>query len=403
MLDGLAVACPYALVITDAAGLVQWTNDAFVRLTGFGAWDTAGRSLPGLLRLGSADGTPSLDVGDAIAAGRPLTATLSLYRKDGQCRWVDLHLHPVPAPDGQPAMHVGMLAEATERVQYAARLAQSERLAAIGTLAAGVAHEIATPVQFVGDSVQFLRDAMTDLASVVAALRAVREAVTAARPADALAAVAAGVEEGADLEYLLEHTPRALDACRDGLDRVGAIVRSLKEFAHPQRSVMAAVDFNDVVSGTLTLARNEYKYIADLETDLDALPPVTCVAGAVSQLLLNLVVNSAHAVADVVRGTGVKGAIRVSTRSDGDHVVLTVADTGTGIPAHVRPHIFERFFTTKAVGKGTGQGLSLVKSVVDQHGGTIAVEGAEGTGATFIVRLPVAGRGAAAGRSAEAA
>jgi signal transduction histidine kinase len=231
----------------------------------------------------------------------------------------------------------------------------------------------------------------------------VREAVAAARPAEALAAVAAGVEERADLEYLLEHTPRALDACRDGLDRVGAIVRSLKEFAHPQRDIMAAVDFNDVVSGTLTLARNEYKYIADLETDLGALPPVTCVAGAVSQLLLNLVVNSAHAVADAVRGTGAKGAIRVSTRGDGDHVVLTVADTGTGIPEHVRPHIFERFFTTKAVGKGTGQGLSLVKSVVEQHGGTIVVEGAEGTGATFIVRLPIAGRGAGAGRSAEAA
>jgi len=403
LLDGLAAGCPYALVIADPAGRVQWANAAFAALTGFGAWDAAGRSLPGLLRLGTAADTPSLEVGDALAGGLALTTTVSMYRKDGQRRWLDLHLHPVTGGEGAATLSVGVLADVTERVQSGTRLAQAERLAAVGALASGVAHEIATPVQFVGDSVQFLRDALTDLASALAPLRALREAVTAGREAGPLAARAAEAEEAADLDYLLEHAPRALDACRDGLDRVGAIVRSLKEFAHPQQSLMATVDLNHVVAGTLTLARNEYKYVADLTTDLGDLPPVTCVAGGISQVVLNLVTNAAHAVGDAVKGTNAKGAITVATRCDGEDVVLSVADTGTGIPADVRPHIFERFFTTKAVGKGTGQGLALVRSVVDVHGGSIAVDTAEGRGTTFVVRLPLRAKGAGAGRRSEEA
>jgi two-component system, NtrC family, sensor kinase len=157
------------------------------------------------------------------------------------------------------------------------------------------------------------------------------------------------------------------------------------------------------VRSTLTLARNEYKYVADLATDFGALPPVTCIAGSISQVVLNLVVNAAHAVGDVVKASGGKGHIAVSTHLDGDHAVITVRDNGNGIADHVRPHIFEPFYTTKAVGKGTGQGLALAWSIVaGDHAGAIEVDSASGQGATFRVRLPIAGR-AAARQTAEAA
>lgn len=389
----LAETMTHAVVIMDPAGIVTWANRGFTRLTGFGPWDSAGRSFTGLVRLGGADDGPTLDVGDALAAGRALAATVSLHRKDGARRWADLDMHPVAGADGGAVAHVVVLTDATEREQTSTRLAHAERLATIGRLAAGVAHEIATPVQFVGDSVQFLRDAMTDLATVVAALQRVRQAVTDGAPAAEAAAAAVAAEDTADLEYLLENAPRAIESCVEGLDRVSAIVRSLKEFAHPQQSAMASADFNHIVQSTLTLARNEYKYVADLETDLGALPPVMCIAGSISQVVLNLVVNAAHAVGDVVKASGGKGRIAVSTCRDGEDVVLTVRDTGSGIADDVRPHIFEPFYTTKAVGKGTGQGLALAWSVVaGDHAGTIDAESAPGQGATFRVRLPIAGR-----------
>ena len=399
----LAEAMTHAVAIMDPAGLVTWANRGFTHLTGFGPWDSAGRSFTGLVRLGGADAGPTLDVGGALAAGQPFAATVSLHRKDGALRWADLDMHPVADASGAAVAHVAVLTDATEREQTSTRLAHAERLATIGRLAAGVAHEIATPVQFVGDSVQFLRDAVTDLASVIAALQRVRQAVTDGTPAAEAATAAVLAEETADLEYLLEHTPRAVESCVEGLDRVSAIVRSLKEFAHPQQSTMASADLNHIVLSTLTLARNEYKYVADLETDFGPLPPVMCIAGSISQVVLNLVVNAAHAVGDVVKTSGGKGRIAVSTHLDGDHAVLTVRDTGSGIADDVRPHIFEPFYTTKAVGKGTGQGLALAWSIVaGDHAGAIDAESAPGQGATFRVRLPIQGRAAARPR-AEAA
>lgn len=385
----LAEAMTHAVAILDAAGLVTWANRGFTRLTGFGPWDTAGRSFTGLVRLGGADEGPTLDVGDALAAGRSFAATVSLHRKDGAMRWADLDMHPVTEAGGPAVAHVVVLTDATEREQTSTRLAHAERLATIGRLAAGVAHEIATPVQFIGDSVQFLRDAITDLAAVMAALRRVRQAVTDGADAAEAARAAIAVEDAADLDYLIDNAPRAVESCVEGLDRVSAIVRSLKEFAHPQQSAMSSTDLNHIVRSTLTLARNEYKYVADLDTTFGVLPPVTCIAGSISQVVLNLVVNAAHAVGDVVKASGGKGRIAVSTHVEGEHAVITVRDSGSGIADDVRPHIFEAFYTTKAVGKGTGQGLALAWAIVaGDHAGAIDVESAPGQGATFRVRLP---------------
>jgi len=257
------------------------------------------------------------------------------------------------------------------RTRIELELRQAQKLESVGRLAAGVAHEINTPVQFVSDSLHFVRDGMTDLFGVVDKLE----------PGD-----------DTDVPYLVEHMPKALDRALDGLDRVATIVRSMKEFAHPDAKDMADADLNRAVESTLTMARNEYKYVAELETELGELPPVRCHVGELNQAVLNIVVNAAHAIGDVVQGTSARGRIRVRTYRDGDEVVISIADTGGGIPDYTRDHIFDPFFTTKEVGRGTGQGLAIARSViVDKHRGRLEFETTLGQGTTFFIRLPIDG------------
>ena len=271
-------------------------------------------------------------------------------------------------------------------------LAQAQKLESVGRLAAGVAHEINTPIQFVSDSVHFVRDSVRELDVALGAHRAVLAAVMEGAPAREAALAAARVEEEIDLEYITEHVPKALDRALDGIARVVTIVRSMKEFAHPTRSEMAHADINQAISATLTIARNEYKYVADLETELGDLPPVVCNVGEINQAVLNIVVNAAHAIGDAVQGTDRKGRITVQTRREADAVVISIGDTGGGIPADVQGRVFDPFFTMKEVGKGTGQGLAIARAVVvEKHRGSLRFETEPGHGTTFILRLPIDG------------
>jgi len=152
------------------------------------------------------------------------------------------------------------------------------------------------------------------------------------------------------------------------------------------------VDLNHAIENTITVAKNEWKYVAEMETDFDpALPPVPCLPGELNQVILNMIINAAHAIADVMGdGSKGKGTIRITTRRDGNWAEIRISDTGTGIPEAIRDRIFDPFFTTKEVGKGTGQGLAIARSmIVDKHGGTIDFETQEGKGTTFIIRLPL--------------
>jgi signal transduction histidine kinase len=256
-----------------------------------------------------------------------------------------------------------------------------------------MAHEINTPVQFVGDTVRFLDDAFTDVQSLVDDYRAALAAAVDGQPPDQLARKIARAEELADLEYLQERIPLALRRASDGLGRVSAIVRAMREFAHPPTTEMAPADLNAAIENTLIVAANEYRYLAELETDLAELPPVHCNIGDISQVLLNLIVNAAHAIADapgLVDAPDAKGTIRVSTRLDGDDVVVSVTDSGCGIPEDVRTRIFDPFFTTKEVGRGTGQGLAISRTIVNEkHGGSLTFDTASGEGTTFELRLPL--------------
>jgi signal transduction histidine kinase len=287
----------------------------------------------------------------------------------------------------------GMMLDVTDQRRLESELAQAQKLESVGRLAAGVAHEINTPVQFVSDSVSFVREAMDDLTEVVGKYRDLQAAARSGVDVAAAAGAAAEAEDDVDLDYILENAPAALDRAREGLGRVAAIVRSMKEFAHPDRKEMTQVDLNQAIASTLVIATNEYKYVAEVATAFDpALPPVNCYAGEINQVVLNLIVNAAHAIGDVVRGSDARGTIRVGTRLLGDQVEISIADTGKGIPVDIRARIFDPFFTTKEVGKGTGQGLAIARTViVDKHGGTLHFESELGQGTTFYIRLPVAG------------
>jgi signal transduction histidine kinase len=285
----------------------------------------------------------------------------------------------------------GLMLDITELRRLGRELAAAQKLESVGRLAAGVAHEINTPVQFVSDNVHFVRTSMTDIAPVIQAYRSLRHAIESSGDVASAARLAAEAEELADLDFILENAPPALDSCLEGLGRIATIVRSMKEFAHPDQAQKTLADLNRAIRSTLVVAQNEYKLVAELHTQFGELPTIPCFLGEINQVVLNLLVNATHAISDVVKDSGKLGRLDVRTRLDGNEVEIAIADTGTGIPDSARDKIFDPFFTTKEVGKGTGQGLAIARSViVDKHGGTLRFETECGKGTTFYIRLPVA-------------
>lgn len=281
----------------------------------------------------------------------------------------------------------------SDRQMMEVQLRQSQKLEAIGQLAAGIAHEINTPTQYVGDNTRFLQDSFADIVEVVEACKTLVAAAKTDSLSPEMIAAAEKLLVTNDVEYLFAQIPAAIRETLEGVERVTKIVRAMKEFSHPGGAEKMAADVNRAIESTVTVARNEWKYVAELKLDLDpSLPLIPCFIGEFNQCILNLVINAAHAIGDVVKHQPeTKGLITVRTRLAGDHVEIRVNDTGTGIPESARPHIFEPFFTTKGVGKGTGQGLSIIYgSIVKKHGGSISFETESGRGTSFIVCLPIA-------------
>jgi signal transduction histidine kinase len=282
------------------------------------------------------------------------------------------------------------LATALNDLQHAqAQLLNSQKLEAIGGLAAGVAHEINTPIQFIGDNARFLSEAFDDLAAFHQAALELGEAVKECGGCpDVTDAFYAAMEE-ADLEFLREELPIAATQTLEGVGRVAEIVRALKDFSHPGEEVKSPLDLNKSIESTLTICRNEWKYVAEVETDLDPdLPMVSALGGPVNQALLIVIVNAAQALAEKLPD-GEKGLITIATRVDGNAVVVSIEDDAGGIPEHIQDRIFEPFFTTKEVGKGSGQGLAIARAVmVEQHDGELSFEVRPGVGTTFFLRFP---------------
>ncbi|MGB9083134.1 MAG: ATP-binding protein [Terriglobales bacterium] len=383
---------PSLLIELDARGNIRQWNKAATSILEWEEATVAGKTLDccGVKWL-----TP--DVSSRIAAHAQVPSGRGLdnvkLEKNGTTRFLGLNAIPLNTDGAAGILVVG--ADITDRLTLEHQLLQAQKLESVGQLAAGIAHEINTPTQYIGDNVRFLKEAFHDLDGV----RASYERLLAAAQNNAVSGET--VQEvmdrlqHADANYLFEEIPKAIDQSLEGVTRVAKIVGAMKEFSHPGTKDKTQLDLNHAIECTLTVARNEWKYVAELETEFDpSLPRIACQPGEFNQVILNLIVNAAHAIADVVGKDGSKkGTIKVQTRNCKDWAEIRIHDTGTGIPDSVRARVFDPFFTTKEIGKGTGQGLAIARSVVvDKHGGTIHFETAEGRGTTFVIRLPKEGK-----------
>jgi len=314
-------------------------------------------------------------------------------RSDCRDGMLGITLTPVTGDNGASAGCLLLASDVTDRRHLESQLSQAQKLESIGQLAAGIAHEVNTPTQYVGDNTRFMEEAFGDLSTLLTQFQTLLNAAHGGPvPAEVIEATEAAIEE-ADLDYLNDEIPTAIRQSLEGIERVTQIVAAMKEFSHPGQAEKQPSDINKQIESTITVSRNEWKYVAELTTDLDPdLPPVPCLAAELNQVFLNIIVNAAHAIRDVVGESGDKGQITVTSRAAGTWVEIRIRDTGSGIPDHARAKVFDPFFTTKQVGKGTGQGLAIAHSVVvDKHGGTLTFETEMGKGTVFVIRLPVGG------------
>jgi len=314
------------------------------------------------------------------------------YEREGETRLLGLNVLPILTESDSPTGFIITGADVTERMGLELQLRQAQKLEAIGQLAAGIAHEINTPTQFVGHNIRFLKDSWDSIADFLNFCGTVQaECATGPVPPEHLQQFSE-LHQKCDLEYLLKHIPDAIDNSLEGVSRVAKIVKGFKEFSHPGSEGKRVINLNQAIETTISVSRHEWKYCADLVTAFDAdLPLVPCLVGEFNQVILNLIINSSHAIGSVVEKNGQgKGTITISTRRDGEWARIAVADTGAGIPVEIRSRVFEPFFTTKEVGKGTGQGLALAHAaIVNRHHGQLWFESELGQGTTFFIRLPL--------------
>ena len=391
--EGLLAAITSILIGLDKQGKITRWNDTAVRTFGVSAEDALGKVLPDVLV-----GWKGAEILSQLAEKRSLAVPsrledLHLRDPQGNHRLLAFSVHPVARTSGRSNRLLLLGSDLTQRKRMEEELQRAQKLESIGQLAAGIAHEINTPIQFVGDNTHFLRESFQGISQVLHSFAALLEGARTGSVGPELVRETEQAMEAADLEYLIKEIPQALEQSQEGLQRVARIVWAMKEFSHPGGDDKVAIHLNRAIETTVTVARNEWKYVAEMVLDLDpALPPVPCFQGEFNQALLNLIVNAAHAISDKVGGKHCrhKGTITVRTRRIGEWVEVQVEDTGTGIPEEIRPRIFDPFFTTKPTGQGTGQGLALVHSViVTKHGGTIHFTSVVDQGTTFVISLPI--------------
>ena len=302
-----------------------------------------------------------------------------IERPDG--RTVPIAKTVLSAQRSNKLLFYEILFDRAERKALERQLAIAQRLESIGQLASGIAHEINTPLQYVGDNLSFLETAFVELTGTV-------------KHAEDEPGLPEGLTNAADREFLLEEIPKALAQSREGVSRVTSIVQAMKRFSHPGSDEMKLLDVNMAIENTVAVARNEWKYHSEIEFDLDPeAGSLMCFTGDFNQVLLNMLVNAAQAVGEKYKDRQDKGVIRLGTRRHEHALIVTIADTGTGIAEKNLHRIYDPFFTTKEVGKGTGQGLAIVHDiVVNKHGGSVEVQTELGKGTTFVLKFPLSGK-----------
>ena len=388
-----ADASPLGIIAIDSLGRLSEANPAACRMIGRDPYDLVG--------IYAADVIEPEDLGRVSYRFIELLTEdhefgreeIRLLRPDGTHVPIALSMISVARDDGTRSA-IGLLEELTEQRRLEVELRHTQKLEAVGRLAGGIAHEINTPIQFVGDNLHFLSDATRSLLALVATYQELVE--DAGTQCTACRTAAQSAARDADVPFLTEEIPLALEQASSGVERVAAIVRAMKSFGLADTGEPQLTDLDRALGNTLLVAASELRHVADVVTDFGGTPSIMCYPGDLNQVWLNLLVNAAHAISDRPEPVSERGTITVATWSTGTDVVVSIADDGCGMPHEIRDRVFDPFFTTKEVGRGTGQGLTLARSIVEKHGGSIDIDTEEGDGTTVAVRLPLR-RGEAAG------
>jgi PAS domain S-box-containing protein len=387
-------SAPEAIIMTDDTGQIVLVNAQTEHLFGYAREEMLGQSIEMLVpesqrQVHQAKRMVYEDNPHAQAKMMEQGREVIARRKDGGTCPVEIGLAPIETQEGM--LILATIRDITERKRMEVELVLAQKMESIGQLAAGIAHEINTPTQFLGDNLRFLQESFGAVQKVMDVYGRVIQTMPRDTVDPQLLQAMDTIVAEADLEYVTTEILKALEQSLDGTERVGNIVRAMKDFSHPGTGEKKSVDLNRAIESTTTVARNEWKYVADLVLNLDpTLPPIPCFPGEFNQVILNLIVNAAHAISDAIgKEVEQKGTITIGTRVEGEWVEVRITDTGTGIPEPARDKIFDPFFTSKEVGKGTGQGLAMAHDViVKKHGGRLTFETEVGTGTTFIIQLP---------------
>ncbi len=395
--DNILKSMMDTLIVVSPNGSITRVNKAACTLLAYTEKELIDQPFTEILDPDSVESTAMEDLMHGIDSDREV----SYLTKDGNCIPVLFSAAPMTDENENTKAIVCVARDLRfrkkaeeEREKLQVQLLQAQKLESVGQLAAGIAHEINTPSQFISSNLQFLDDSYGDLNTLINMLLTLLKKYRETGGYEAELNEIDNYLEEIDWEFLEEELPLTIKQSTDGIERISKIVLAMKEFSHPGGKDKSPTDLNKIIDNTITVARNEWKYVADLETDFSPeLSSVTCLADEMSQVILNILVNAAHAIGLKIGEhpeNFQKGKIFISTLSLGESVQIKIEDNGDGIPVAAREKIFDPFFTTKDVGRGTGQGLAISRNVIEQkHGGTLDFETEIGKGTTFIITLPI--------------
>ena len=386
-----------AVISVDREGLIIHANTVALETLGWSAEDFSGRQIHETIHHSQDDGSEYpwdfCPLFAAIEDGSSHHVDGDVFwNKDGSSFSADYIVCPTRNDRNEIVGAILTFRNITEQRMKEGKRIHSMKLESIGELSAGIAHEINTPIQFIGNNVSFLKESFEDMLQLLEKYRKLAEMAENEHRFHDLMEEIADLEDMADIEYLQEEAPKAFEQTLDGVNRVTQLVQGLKGFAHAgSNATKQDADLNKIILDTLIVCKNAYKYVAELETKLEQLPLVPVYPGDIAQVLVNIIVNAAHAIDDKRKENDELGKITIESFQKNGMIIISITDTGGGIPENIQGRIFDPFFSTKEVGRGSGQGLAISRTIINgKHNGELDFISETGRGTTFFIKLPLA-------------